>query len=308
MAPPIPGLRRPPARARRSAGDILAGIVAVIALLALTVGVPAGLVMLFGLPIPHNMPSISVLTRQLDAQAILRVLMVVVWLAWLQLLCCVAAEVRAAVRNAGMPARVPLSGGTQAVAHRLVTAALVLFSATVALSPAITHHAPRPQPAAVAVVPGGPAQQPGLHTAELAIARDRARPGAEKIYVVKPPVGRYHESLWEIAEKHLSDGRRYPEIYELNKDHVQPDGSRLTIASLIRPGWVLHMPRDAHGPGIEVVRHGDGPDTEAVAAHGAPGHQGQHDGHGAQHDDSVAPGQAGGGTGPAATGHVVSHS
>src|SRR6266581_3630826 len=182
MAPPIPGLRRPPARARRSAGDLLAGIVAVIALLALTVGVPAGLVMLFGLPIPHNMPSISVLTRQLDAQAILRVLMVVVWLAWLQLLCCVAAEVRAAVRNAGMPARVPLSGGTQAVAHRLVTAALVLFSATVALSPAITHHAPRPQAAAVAVVPGGQDQQPRPHAAELAIAHDRARPGAEKIY------------------------------------------------------------------------------------------------------------------------------
>src|SRR6266571_2571098 len=297
MAPPIPGLSRPPRPAGRPAGDILAGIVAVIALLALTAGVPLGLITVFGLPIPHGIPKMSVLTHQLDAQAILKVLMVVVWLAWLQLLCCVAAEVRAAVRNAGMPARVPLSGGTQAVAHRLVTAALVLFSATVALSPAITHHAPRPQPAAVAVVPGGPAQQPGLHTAELAIARDRARPGAEKIYVVKPPVGRYHESLWEIAEKHLSDGRRYPEIYELNKDHVQPDGSRLTIASLIRPGWVLHMPRDAHGPGIEVIRPDAGPDVEMVAAHGAPGHHGTHDGGGARQAAGLAAGHHGGGTG-----------
>ena len=83
MAPPIPGLSRPPARAGRSAGDILAGIVAVIALVALTAGVPAGLITLFGLPIPHDMPSISVLTHQLDAGAILKVLMVVVWLAWL---------------------------------------------------------------------------------------------------------------------------------------------------------------------------------------------------------------------------------
>src|SRR6266702_2435284 len=272
MAPPIPGLSRPPRPAGRSAGDILAGIVAVIALLALTVGVPLGLITVFGLPIPHGIPKMSVLTHQLDAQAILRVLMVVVWLAWLRLLCCVAAEVRAAVRNAGMPARVPLSGGTQAVAHRLVTAALVLFSATVALSPAITHHAPRPQPAAVAVVPGGPAQQPGLHTAELSIARDRARPGAEEIYV-------------------------------LNKDHVQPDGSRLTIASLIRPGWVLHMPRDAHGPGIEVIRPDAGPDVEMVAAHGAPGHHGTHDGGGARQAAGLAAGHHGGGT----AGHGARH-
>src|SRR6266516_4557829 len=123
MAPPIPGLSGPPGPVGRSAGDILAGIVAVIALLALTAGVPLGLITVFGLPIPHGMPKMSVLTHQLDAQAILKVLMVVVWLAWLQLLCCVFAEVRAAVRNAGMPARVPLAGGTQAVAHRLATAA-----------------------------------------------------------------------------------------------------------------------------------------------------------------------------------------
>jgi hypothetical protein len=303
MAPPIPGLSRPPARAGRSAGDILAGIVAVIALVALTVGVPAGLVTLFGLPVPHNMPAISVLTHQLDAQAILKVLMVVVWLAWLQLLCCIFAEVRAAVRNAGMPARVPLAGGTQAVAHRLVTAALVLFTATVALSPAITHRAaPRPQPAAAAVMPGAASQLASPQDAEFAISSDQARPSVEKIYVVKPPVGRYHESLWEIADNHLGDGRRYPEIYRLNKDHVQPDGSKLTIASLIRPGWVLHMPRDAHGPGIEIIRHDDGPEAEAVAQRGSPGHHDAGHGHGGQHTDAVAAGQqatGGGPTGPA---------
>jgi hypothetical protein len=71
--------------------------------------------------------------------------------------------------------------------------------------------------------------------------------------VVQPPEGRYHESLWEIAQNHLGDGRRYRDIFELNAGRVQPDGSRLTIASLIRPGWILRMPRDAHGPGIEIV-------------------------------------------------------
>jgi hypothetical protein len=75
----------------------------------------------------------------------------------------------------------------------------------------------------------------------------------EKRYTVTPPQGRYHESLWEIAQRHLGDGRRYGEIFELNKDVVQPDGSMLTRASLIRPGWVLKMPGDAVGQGIQTV-------------------------------------------------------
>ena len=86
--------------------------------------------------------------------------------------------------------------------------------------------------------------------------------------MVKPPVGRFHESLWEIAQKYLGDGRRYREIFDLNSGRVQPDGSRLTIASLIRPGWVLHMPRDAHGPWPRGHARGGQP---AAAAAPAPG-------------------------------------
>ena len=81
--------------------------------------------------------------------------------------------------------------------------------------------------------------------------------------MVQPPVGRFHQSLWEIAQQYLGDGRRYREIFELNSGLVQPDGSKLTSASLIRPGWVLHMPRDARGPGIEVVTTPAQPGTRA---------------------------------------------
>ncbi|PZS39263.1 MAG: hypothetical protein DLM62_09250, partial [Pseudonocardiales bacterium] len=110
-------------RARRSAGDLLLGLLAIAALAALTVGVPFALITVFGLPVPHTMPSLTVLTHQLDVPAILKVLSVLVWLAWIQLVWCVIAEVRAAVRNAGMPRRVPLARGTQALVHQLVTAA-----------------------------------------------------------------------------------------------------------------------------------------------------------------------------------------
>ena len=139
MVPPIP---RIPARpARRTPADVLVGVGAVLLLVVLTAGVPAALVTVLGSPIPHSVPSLSLLTHRLDILAILKILSLVVWLAWLQLVLCVFAEVRAALRNTGMPSRVPLAGGVQPMVHRLVTAALLLSSAATALSPAFAHPA-----------------------------------------------------------------------------------------------------------------------------------------------------------------------
>jgi len=257
MAPPIPGLRPPAATRRdRTAGDVGFGLLAVILLAALTIGVPFALTLFLGLPIPHTRPSVSLLTGEISVMTILRFLSVMVWLAWLQLVWCVIVEIRAAVRNAGVPARVPLSGGTQSIAHRLVTAALLLFSAAAALSPAVSN-VMASQPAYGVSAHARFAGQAGGGATAVASAEvttpQAPRAQVEKFYTVTPPQGRYHESLWEIAQRHLGDGRRYKEIFELNKDVIQPDGSKLTIASLIRPGWVLKMPGDAAGKGIQTV-------------------------------------------------------
>jgi hypothetical protein len=108
-------------------------------------------------------------------------------------------------------------------------------------------------------VPGG-----GAASARASAAPDRsasaatapgqvipADAGAElvgrRVYVVQPPQGRHHESLWEIAARHLGDGRRYSEIYALNDGRTQPDGRTLHLARLIQPGWLLVMPDDAVG-------------------------------------------------------------
>jgi hypothetical protein len=287
MAPPIPGLRPPVTAPRRTAGDVLLGVLAVLALAALTVGIPAALVVAFGLPIPHKLPGSGVLTQQLDVMSVLRVVAVIVWLAWIQLVWCVIVEIRAAVRNVGVPDRVPLAGPSQSLAHRLVTAALLLFSATAALSPTFTHATPHAAPPRPAYSVSAQAQLPGYVAPTrahevLPVATQRpAAPTAEKIYVVQPPAGRHHESLWEIAQNHLGDGRRYREIFELNKDRTQPDGSMLTIASLIRPGWVLRMPGDAFGPGIETIgqhydQAGSGP-GQGLAVRDATGRSGYQD-------------------------------
>jgi hypothetical protein len=304
MAPSVPGTRRPAVGRGRSAGDVAAGVVAIVVLLALAVGVPLGLIRVFGVPIPHSMPGLSVLTHQLDIFAIMKVLSFLVWLAWLQLVWCVAVEIRAAVRNTGMPAQVPLAGGTQAVVHRLVTATLLLFAASTAISPAFAHHAPPRAPHAISA----PAGRGSASGAARAIRDARPpqmvghpevaqQPRVERIYVVEPPAGRYHESLWEIAQNHLGDGRRYREIFELNSGRVQPDGSKLTIASLIRPGWVLVMPRDAYGPGIEVVaaQPASGSAAQPTAEPAAQAPTGHEDSSGAaaQQDHGATAGQTG---------------
>ena len=266
MAPPIPGgggvwggrppgpARRPPVRIRRrTPGDLAAGIAAVVLLVALTVGVPIALITVVGLPLPHTMPTLSALTSQLDITAILRILSVIIWLAWVQLVWCVLVEIKAAVSHVGVPSRVPLAGATQSAAHRLVTAALLLFTAAAALTPAVTGvgQARPAHSVSAQVTPAVPMSAPTLDDAPAPSLH--AAPNSDKMYLVKPPVGRFHESLWEIAQNHLGDGRRYREIFELNSGRVQPDGSKLTIASLIRPGWMLLMPKDAHGPGIQAV-------------------------------------------------------
>ncbi len=68
-----------------------------------------------------------------------------------------------------------------------------------------------------------------------------------KVYTVAAPKDGYHDNLWDIAERLLGDGRRYREIYELNKGLVQLDGRKLELARLIQPGWNLVVPDDAVG-------------------------------------------------------------
>ncbi|GAA4578893.1 hypothetical protein GCM10023194_02990 [Planotetraspora phitsanulokensis] len=248
-APRGPGPRRPPEqwRSRRSARiaprrtvrDVFAGLGALLVLVVLVGGVPYALLTLAGPPLPSELLHADLFTRRLGPETIIAILLVLVWLAWLQLVFCLIVEVYAGIRRVGLPARVPLSGGTQALANRLVSAVLLLFTATVVAAPVVRMGAPAPiSPQTVAL--SAPVALDVIPASATVQARE-----VKKVYVVQPPHGRHHESLWEIADKCLGDGRRYHEIYRLNEHKVQPDGSRLRMADLIRPGWVLDMPDDA---------------------------------------------------------------
>jgi Bacterial transcriptional activator domain/LysM domain len=248
-----------PAQDRRSR-EVWRGLLSLLASLAIVVGVPLGLLLSLGSPVPTSLPSSNVLTSELDPMAVLRILSVVVWLAWAHFVVCLVVEWRSERRGVGLPSRVPLGGGSQAVARRLVASILLLAGVAVLAAPfAHVSEAPRPATAATASQAAS-GEAAGMHAATTGSGTQApaapathasGAPSPVKIfYDVSPPKGRHHDSLWDIAERYLGDGRRHKEIFALNAGRDQPDGRRLEQPRLIRPGWVLVMPADAAGPGL----------------------------------------------------------
>ncbi|MET9892605.1 BTAD domain-containing putative transcriptional regulator [Streptomyces sp. NPDC006465] len=262
---------QPLPRRRRTFGDFVKAFGALVALLVLLVGVPGALVVSVGWPLPHGAPQWDWLQQEITVGTFIRVLTVIVWLAWAQFTACVLVEVKAALSGVGLPNRVPGAGPSQLLARQLVAALLLVGAAAASFTPGLSQLGQSMEGnrhgsvAAAQQTPGGlfgQQQEQAAADAAAAVAEQAANAesdasradggasaqhGDTKYYRIQPPEGRHHDSLWEVAQRHLGDGRRYKEIYQLNKDRTQPDGSKLSEASLIRPGWILEMPGDAHG-------------------------------------------------------------
>ncbi|PZF80510.1 BTAD domain-containing putative transcriptional regulator [Jiangella anatolica] len=253
--------------AKRSLPQALA---AGFALALLVIGVPVLLLVLGGPPpVPTSLPGRDDLTATIGADQLVGVLLWVVWLAWLQFTICVLIELRSAVRGVGLPGRVPLSGPTQRFARALVASVLVATAAVGQAAAAAPAAAPEAPPvsvsaeaydgqAEVTVTPEAPAAAPAAEAdvvyrlGDLVLdPEEGAALVGQKVYIVQPPDGRYHDNLWDIAERTLGDGRRYQEIFELNRGREQPDGHELSLARLIYPNWLLIVPADAAG--VDVV-------------------------------------------------------
>ncbi|GGU11392.1 BTAD domain-containing putative transcriptional regulator [Streptomyces coeruleorubidus] len=292
---------------RRSFGDFVKAFFAFVALAVLLVGVPGALATQIGWPLPNGVPSLDWLQQEITVDTFLNILTVVVWLAWAQFTACVLVEMKAALSGVGVPGRVPGAGPSQLLARQLVAALLLVGATAASFAPGLSqlgqsgydaNH--KPASAAAQQTPGLFAQQQeqaadtaaalaeqASHAASHADAGgSTAKQGDTKYYRIQPPEGRHHDSLWEIAERHLGDGRRYKEIFELNKDRVQPDGSKLSEASLIRPGWIMEMPGDARGGELVEMREeapNVSPDVQQqIADYAQTGDHAQGGGSGAQ--------------------------
>jgi LysM domain len=265
----------------RRPGEVVRGLMSGVLLLGIVLGIPAALVVVVGNPIPE-IPR-DPLGGQVPIEFVLDVIVCIVWLAWAQLVSCLLVELVAGVRGSGLPWRVPFAAAAQQdLARRLITAVLLLATAGHGLQSAHAPGGPHlAAPAAVSTVSGTLDQvavaavgQADAAARQADVART-APAGSEaagslhgaKQYVVMPPQGRHHDSLWDISERYLGSGTRYREVFALNEGRVQPDGSKLTLESLIRPGWTLVLPADARGEGlIEVTPDLAGQTDAAVAA------------------------------------------
>ena len=282
---------RAPTASERSSAWRSAG--AGLALLAVVLGMPALLLLTAGPPpIPSGL-SLAVLTGAVSVNALLGVLIWVLWLAWFQFTVCAVVEAVSALRGNGLPRHVPLSGGMQTLARRLVIAALLVTTAASPATAAPVVLAPASEPVAAvqaedgaqadqspqaaqtaqeddAAVAGEAAQETGDVTYRLGDAVLDPEVGAQlvgrRVYIVQPPQGHYHDNLWDIAERSLGDGRAYQQIYDLNAGRVQPDGRALELARLIQPNWYLIMPEEAADiPRVEAVSPAPAPLAPAPA-------------------------------------------
>ncbi|MGH2356299.1 MAG: LysM peptidoglycan-binding domain-containing protein, partial [Chloroflexota bacterium] len=224
------------------------GLGALAALVLLLVGIPIALAVLVGWPLPHGLPSWNEFRSALTTsgpgdEVIVKGLAVVCWLAWATLAASVVLEVAGVIRGRGSR-RVPFAGPVQALAANLVAAVvLTLPSVGVRTTPSATQPlAARLQ--APTIKPIAAAPPPGLHEPDqpvlfVSATSDPATEvaGAEETYTVVR-----RDTLWGIAEVHLGDPFRWPELFALNQGRPQPDGRTLTDPNLIRPGWVLALP------------------------------------------------------------------
>lgn len=251
-------------RARSRATDIVAGLSAVIGLVIVVVGVPAGLWLLAGAPWSPDVD--DAVLSDASVRDVVGVLVAVLWIVWAYFLACVVVEVFAEVRGGRIAPQLLGGGvGTQALARRLVAAVMLLGGTSTAPIAAVHASAMPSDPAAmmepvpaatVANTESTTGREPAPATVTSAPAETRESDGIVPYYDVRPPEGRNYETLWDIADRFLGSGSRYKEILELNRGVVQPDGNAMTTTDLIKAGWVLRLPADAQGTGLRVVDHG----------------------------------------------------
>jgi hypothetical protein len=223
--------------------------------------VPAVLVLLVGIPVPHHGGRIDVLS----ARGLFDGLAVVAWVSWAVGCWALLRSVATMVHRGD--AHAPRGSAlADRLAARIAAAVLVvapvgvagsmgggILGGTAGATAAATALAPPRPPSSTPVPPGlvpapatppvpgtGPAPgsppplSPRGSVSSTPVAAVEEGPN---VHVIQPG-----ESLWSIAEELYGDGADWPAIAALNLGHVMSDGTRFLDPSLIRPGWALVLP------------------------------------------------------------------
>jgi DNA-binding SARP family transcriptional activator len=205
-----------------------------VALAALLLGVPALLVALHGRPDqPGSYAGLGDVLAggRLAPAAVIDLVAAMAWGAWLVIAAAIVLEIVAWFRGRPTPS-LGIAGPFQPMARSLVATAALLLGT---VGTPVRGGATTVVNAAVAA----PVSRPVVATAPVAVPATPA-PAPAPSCTVAP-----RDTLWGLAETHLRNPLRWREIFELNRDALQPDGRRLEDPNLIIPGWKLNLPSDA---------------------------------------------------------------
>jgi hypothetical protein len=252
------------------AADVGRGLLSLVGVAVLVAGVPAALLAWVGSPLPAGIPSFSDVTDALrdtyiPDEFLVKALALVCWIVWFELTASLLVEAVAYVRGRKAGA-VPLAGGLQRGAARLV-AGVALLGAVVASKGMPTSGSshlltPAADPVVALVIDDGKAAGDAAAAMNPAPV---AAPAAVPVYEVQR-----RDTLWDIAEIHLGDPFRWPEIFQINEGCPQSDGRCLSDPDLILPGWRLQLPADAVGLAPAAPPAAEGPAPAPAPPTAAP--------------------------------------
>lgn len=228
-----------------NARQVMRGLAAIVAIIAIIGGVPLLLTRLAGSPIPAHVPDwrhLGTILTQRDETGSLFVTLVrdLTWLAWLIFSVALITEFYAALRGRIAP-RLHL-GAVQSAAARLAALAALTFAAPTSLG--LTWAAPAGAATALVANPAPAKVAPPAADGTRLTGDWQTVSSARQLRFVTVEPG---ECLWTLADRYLGDGDLYPQIADLNLGHRMDDGVVFSDPNIIYPGWRLELPADVLG-------------------------------------------------------------
>lgn len=237
-------------------GEFVRGLGALAVLLLLLAGLPTGLVLVAGSPIPQGLPDWTQITTTLmqpdtGNTLLLAVVKVIGWGAWSLFTLITLTETAGYLR--GRPAR-RLPGPLRPLQHLardlvamtaliISTGAPLTDTATAPLTHqtiAVTDHTDMPRSRAAADVLAVATASTGAQRPVM-LAAAQAPPKTSRAWRTR--LIKRGDTLWTIARYTYGSGREYPKIFNASKDLVQPHGlPRLTDPNRLYPGQRIKIP------------------------------------------------------------------
>jgi DNA-binding SARP family transcriptional activator len=223
---------------------LVLGVLAGAALATLLFGVPWGLTVYVGWPLPDHLPTIDdlrgVAFAPMSPYLFLDILACACWLAWAAFVIDVALCLfeAARLRRAPLRARSPLRVPAATLVSLVIVALMSIRAFAAGPGLLVTEVAPAVHTVSAPLIPAAAGLPPIDDTATAGPVEHQFPTSV----LVRAPQHGVHDSLWRIAKRTLGEGRRWPEIFELNRGMRQPYGQTFLRPSLIYPGQELRLP------------------------------------------------------------------